>query len=376
VKRTALALAATVAASAALVGVAQADELQAVRALLGLTEAGRTVARAEPALGAARQIAGALSSGRTSAPRVSPPAATVAAAPANMAAAPANAAVPQSGQSAASAAAKGRIAPLSVQVIGALSQPEVKAFTAKASAVIDLALATPALYQPRGFSITRSLTIDTPPSEQPQSNPFLGRATMIVQMIDLEHGATPDAQGAYMGRLEGPSMHIRFNNLTALYANNDGGGMNEARYLPLKMTVRDGFPVFRVGIREVILITKPGRLPYVPMTKGERLRQLSKEIDDPKVGEALASMSPQELAQPACSSSRLSEFFGDCSKDDATSYVRLNPDYFDKDARKGAIQLVAISTPIPGGHGHKILEPRLKAAADAIDLRAIQALLD
>lgn len=358
------------AASAALAGVAAADELQAVRALLGLTEAGRTVARADPALGAARQIAGALGAERSSAPRAAP-AAAPAAIPAPRGDAPS-----QSGQSAASAAAKGRIAPLGVQVIGALPPGEVKAFTAKARAVIDLALATPALHQPRGFSITRSLTIDSPPAEQPQSNPFIGRATMILQMIDLERGAPPDADGAYMGRLEGPGMQIRFNNLTALYANNDGGGMEEARYLPLRMTVRDGFPVFRVGIREVILITKPGRLPYVPMTKGERLRQLSKEINDPKVGEALASMSAQQLAQPACSSSRLSEFFGDCAKDDATYYVRLNPDYFDKGAHKGAVQLVAISTPIPGGHGHKILEPRLKAAADAIDLRAIQALLD
>lgn len=352
------------AASAPLAGVAAADELQAVRALLGLTEAGRTVARAEPALG---QIVGALGAERNSAPRAAPAAAVPA---------PTSKPPPQSGQSAASAAAKGRVAPLSVQVIGALPPAEVKAFTAKASAIIDQALATPALHQPRGFSITRSLTIDSPPAEQPQSNPFIGRATMIVQMIDLEHGATPDADGAYMGRLEGPSLQIRFNNLTALYANNDGGGMGDPRYLPLKMTVRDGFPVFRVGIREVILVTKPGRLPYVPMTKGERLQWLSKEVDDPKVGEALATLSPRELAEPACSSSRLSELFGDCSKDDATYYVRLNPDYFDRGARKGAIQLVAISTPIPGGHGHKILEPRLKAAADAIDLRAIQDLLD
>ena len=89
-------------------------------------------------------------------------------------------------QSPASAAAKGRVAPLSVQVIGGLPPAEVKAFTAKAGAIIDKALATPALRQPRGFSITRSLTIDSPPSsDQSQGQPFLGRATMIPQMIDL-----------------------------------------------------------------------------------------------------------------------------------------------------------------------------------------------
>ena len=69
-------------------------------------------------------------------------------------------------QSPASAAAKGRVAPLSVQVIGALPQAEVKAFTAKAGTIIDKVLATPALHQPRGFSITRSLTVDSPPSDR------------------------------------------------------------------------------------------------------------------------------------------------------------------------------------------------------------------
>lgn len=280
-------------------------------------------------------------------------------------------------QSAASAAAKGRVAPLGVQVIGPLPPAEVKAFTAKAGAIIDKVLATPTLDQPRGFSITRSLTIDSPPEEQLQAAPFVGRATLIPQMLDLEAGAKPDAAGAYMGRLEGPTFQIRFNNLTALYANNDGGGMSEPRYLPLKMREIQGFPVFQVGVRQVILVAKPGRLPYAPMTKAAYLQHLAKEIPgDPKIPAALAALSPQERAAPACSSSRLREYFGDCAKTDATFYVRLNPDYFDTGARKSAVQLVAISTPIPGGHGHKILEPKLKAAASELDLRSIQAMLD
>lgn len=279
-------------------------------------------------------------------------------------------------QSAASAAAKGRVAPLSVQVIGSLPPAEVKAFTAKAGAIVEKVLATPTLHQPRGFSITRSLTIDSPPSEQPQSNPFVGRATLIPQMLDLEAGAKPDASGAYMGRLEGPTFQIRFNNLTALYANNDGGGMSEARNLPLKMTPIQGFPVFQVGVRQVILITKPGRLPYAPMTKAEYLQYLAGQINDPAVATALAALTPQERAAPACASSRLRQFFGECSQSGATYYVRLNPDYFDKGARKGSIQLVAISTPVPGGHGHRILEPKLKAAASELDLKSIQAMLD
>lgn len=287
------------------------------------------------------------------------------------AAAPANAE-----QSAASAAAKGKVAPLSVQVIGALPPAEVKAFTAKAGAIVEKVLATPTLQQPHGFSITRSLTIDSQPSELPQSNPFIGRATLIPQMLDLEAGTRPDANGAYMGRLEGPTFQIRFNNLTALYANNDGGGMDESRYLPTMTLNAQGFPVFRVGVRDVILVTKPGRKPFVYVTKAEHLQRLAKEVQDPQIAADLAALTPAERAAPACDSSRLRVRFGDCSKSDATYFVRLNTDYFDKGARKGAIQLVAISTPVPGGHGHKILEPKLKAAAGELDLKSIQAMLD
>lgn len=279
-------------------------------------------------------------------------------------------------QSPASAAAKGRVAPLSVQVIGALPQAEVKAFTAKAGTIIDKVLATPALHQPRGFSITRSLTVDSPPSDQVQSQPFVARATMIPQMINLEAGAKPDAEGAYMGRLEGPTFQIRFNSLTALYPNDNGDRLDQPRDLPMKMTAIQGFPVFQVGIRQVILIAKPGRLPYRPMTKGEYLDWLAKEIpDDTRLAPTRAALTGQQLAAPACASSRLSQLFGDCAKG-AAPIVRLNPAYFDKGVRKGAIQLVAISTPIPGGHGHKILEPKLKAAASELDLASIQALLD
>lgn len=279
-------------------------------------------------------------------------------------------------QSPASAAAKGRIAPFSVQVIGALPPAEVKAFTAKAGTIVDKVLATPTLHQPRGFSITRSLTIDSPPSEQPQGQPFLGRVTMIPQMINLEAGAKPDATGAYMGRLEGPTFQIRFNNLAAIYPNDNGDRLDQPRDLPLKMASIQGFPVFQVGIRQVILIAKPGRQPYAPMTKGQYLDWLAKEIPgDTRLAPTRASLTGPQLAAPACASSRLREVFGDCAKG-ATPYVRLNPDYFDKGARKGAVQLVAISTPIPGGHGHKILEPKLKAAAAELDLASIQALLD
>lgn len=298
--------------------------------------------------------------------------------------------------STASSVAKGRVAPVSVQVTDpTLAAPIRKAMSGKVEALMARALATPALSDPRGFSLTRSVRIHAPQDGLPVAHPARAEAIMIAQEIDLESGAKPDANGAYMGRLEGPGLHIHVNNLFALYANYSGGGTpaREIQYLPLTRGTLQGFPVFRVGLRDVVLVTKPGRNPWVHVTKGEYLQHLVNEsrsaiVDiggppHPKMqatlaaqSTELAALSPQQRAEPACASSRLRQTFGDCAAGDATFYVRPNLDYFDPGAPKTAVQLVAISTPAEGGHGHPRLEPKLRAAAASIDYRAIQANLD
>lgn len=298
--------------------------------------------------------------------------------------------------SAASIVAKGRVAPVSLQVTDhALAAPLRRAMSSKVEALMTRALATPALNDPRGFSLTRLVRIHAPQDGLPETHPARAEAIMIAQEIDLESGAKPDASGAYMGRLEGPGFHIHVNNLFALYANYSGGGdpAREIQYLPLTRGALQGFPVFRVGARDVVLVTKPGRKPWVHVTKGEYLQELVNQSraaiaanegpPHPKMqatlaeqSTELAALSPQQRAEPACASSRLSRTFGDCASADATFYVRPNLDYFDPGAPKTAVQLVAISTPAEGGHGHPRLEPKLRAAAAAIDYRAIQASLD
>lgn len=299
-------------------------------------------------------------------------------------------------QSTASAAAKGRIAPVSVQVTDPrLPQPARKALTAKVEALMARALTTPAFADPHGFSLTRSIRIHAPLEGMPPAHPARAEAIMIAQDIDLESGAKPDASSAYMGRLEGPTFRIVVNDLHALYANYSGGGdpAREVQYLPSRMTMTQGFPVFRVGVRDVVLIAKPGRRPYVHVTKAEHLQTLIDETrasiaqaggpPHPKMQAtldeqtaALAALSTQDRAAPACASARLRQYFGDCAEKNATFYVRPNLDYFDKGAPKSAVQLVMISTPAEGGHGHKRLEPRMRAAGAAMDYAAIQAELD
>lgn len=299
-------------------------------------------------------------------------------------------------QSAASAAARGRVTPFSVQVTDpSLPAPARKALAGKVGALVERALATPALHDPHGFSIRRSVSIHAPQEGFPARQPARAEAVLIPQEIDLESGAKPDAAGTYMGRLEGPTFRIFVNDLMALYANSNGGddASRTVQYLPLQVGTIQGFPVYRVGIRDVVLVTRTGRLPWTYVTKGEQLQGLIDEtratiaqiggVPHPKMQatldqqtDALAALSPQERAAPACVSARLREPFGDCAAKGATHYVRPNPAYFDPAAPKDAVQLVMVGAPAEGGHGHPRLEPKLRAAAAALDYRAIQASLD
>ncbi|MEW5687983.1 MAG: hypothetical protein AB1942_23965 [Pseudomonadota bacterium] len=298
--------------------------------------------------------------------------------------------------SAASQAAKGRVTPISTQVTDpSLPTPARKALDAKAEALLGRILATPALADPHGFSIRRSVRIHAQPTGMPAGLPAMMDLLVLPQEVDLDAGAKPDAAGTYMGRLEGPPMHAYVNNLLALYANYSGGGdpATEIQYLPIQRGVVQGFPVYRVGVKDVVLITKPGRKPWVNVTKGEYLQKqvaetrktiadiggpphprMQQQLDEQTA--ALARLSPADRAAPACASSRLREPFGDCAARDATFYVRPNLDYFDRGAPRGAVQLVMIATPAEGGHGHPRLEPKLRAAGAALDYRAIQAALD
>lgn len=297
-------------------------------------------------------------------------------------------------QSAASAAAKGRVTPVSVQVTDpTLPAAARKALTAKMEALIGHALATPALADPHGFSLTRSIRVHE--QDVQPTGPALAEAILLPQEIDLERGAKPDATGAYMGRGEGPTFRIFVNDRLALYANVDGrdDAFTDPRTLQRPRAMVQGFPMYRVGDRDVVLVTRPGREPFVHVTKGEHLQKLLEETRQqvaasgasvhPKLQATLdretaewAALTPRERAAPACVSHRLRQSFGDCSEKFASFYVRPNPDYFDKGAPRGAVQLVAVAAPAEGGHGHPRLEPRLRAALAAIDYRAIQAALD
>jgi hypothetical protein len=158
---------------------------------------------------------------------------------------------------------QGRITPLSVQVVGAQAA-SAKALTPKIGALIDRVLATPPLFQPHGFSLTRSVKIEAPPPGLSPDHPSTAEVVMIAQEIDLGAGAKPDASGAYRGRLEGPTFRIGVNDMTKLYANAswpDDDYAGAVQYLPIQRGTAQGFPVFRAGVRDVILSPSPAACP-------------------------------------------------------------------------------------------------------------------
>ena len=286
-------------------------------------------------------------------------------------------------QDSASAAAKGRVTPLNVQVTYALPAAGTKRLTAKGAAITNLILKTPAFTDPHGFSLTRSLKID-PPLDGFGWHPARGEIVMIAQEIDLSASPKPDASGAYMGRLEGPTFRVRLNDLTALYANiSDTQALTDALTLPMMRVSERGYPVFRVGLRDVILIAPSGRLPYTQVSKVEYLQSLidaeaaleaqfgpssnPKTVDyRRRLAAEKAAMTPVTGAEPACASARLSEIFGDCAAGDAAFYVRLNTDYFRREPGAGSVQLITVSVPVEGRDGHKRLEPKLRLTADSL----------
>lgn len=297
-------------------------------------------------------------------------------------------------QSAASAAARGRVAPSNVQWVDpTLSSADRKTILAKTEALFGRALATPAFAGPYGFSLARSVFVRPPQPGLPPSHPARVEASFTAQQIDIEGGSTADASGAYAGRGEGPSFRFYVNDLMALYVSYHGGdAFADVHYLPPQIGTLQGFPVFEVGPRDIVLISKADRRPYVYVTKAQHLgaqlsemrAALARQGDAahprlralvPRLEAEWAALGPAEREAPACVSSR-GETFADCRAPNPVYRVRPNPEYFDKGVAKSAVQLVAISLPSSRGVGHPQLDPKLRAAATALDLAAIQAGLD
>lgn len=296
-----------------------------------------------------------------------------------------------------SARAPGRVAPANIELRDSrVPQAQARAMATEVDGLLDRLLATPALADPHGFAISRQVILVPPRIGMPDWHPSAAEATLLARAIAVHGGSRADAAGAWSGVGEGPTLQLTVNDLGALYVWPEEGEDDRPKFFELTNAPdeRDGFPVLHFRSRDHVVIARPGRRPYRHVSKQEVLdREIGdyRKIVDELSGNAaprlletlreleaeLAALSPVERAEPACQDgSRRQGLFTDCAKVGAHFVVAVDPDYFDRDRPKTAIQLVTISAPSEGAQGHPTLSPLMREAMEQLDLRAIQALLD
>lgn len=292
---------------------------------------------------------------------------------------------------AASAAVPGYVAPVDIyQRDPRLPKAEAASFAAKVDAIFKRALATSALASPKGFSINRQVIVAPPPVGMPSWTPSIAQGTMLLRAIELSDSKqAPD--GTYRGVGEGPTLQLTVNDETALFYN---ASAENFLSMPNSLGVDRGFPVLEFKSRKHIVIAKQGSAPYRNVSKEEWLRHEIADIKasiakfegepvpqlDARVRELeaeLADFTPAERQSPACmSSSRRKGTFADCDEPGADFIVKVNPDYFDRNLPKTAIQLITISTPNHARDDDKMLAPIVRAAVEAMDLTELQRSLE
>ncbi|WP_129793050.1 hypothetical protein [Sphingosinicella sp. CPCC 101087] len=291
----------------------------------------------------------------------------------------------------------GRVTPSSVEIRNArVPRGQAAAMAEAIDGILARLLETPALRSPRGFAINRGVIISAPAADEPASAPVRAEAMLLLREVNPAEGSRADAAGAYSGIGEGPAIRITVNDAGALFPNAGEGidGREPFYELTNNPGQRDGFAVLRFRSRDHVVITRPGLLPYRLVTKQE---VLEREVEEYRravadlAGNAappllatltereaeLAALPDPERSAPACQNgSRRGGSFVPCTERGAHHVVALNPAYFDRSRPRTALQLVTISAPSAGGVGHALLEPVARSAVEALDLAAIQRLLN
>lgn len=264
---------------------------------------------------------------------------------------------------------------------------------AKGKAVAEVALATRALREPRGFALNSFVRVDFfHDSAKVDGDPFPISGTLLLRKIDLRSHAKPDAQGRYPGSGEGPTLKFKLNELMGLYPNNAVAESRRGGYLALPAAAiargADGLYRFEQGLQQIIVIAAPGRAPFVHVTRQEYLQQLIAELypsgvdTAPKPGKGLgalqaelAALSPEQQQAPACSGGRGRSWLSHCEDRGASYLVRPNLDYFDRRKPRSAPQLITLSVPLPWVGEDREEGDRLRSAVAELDFGRLQAML-
>jgi hypothetical protein len=294
-------------------------------------------------------------------------------------------------QDAASAAAPGRItfkADVFNTQIAAKDRP---AMIAKAKAVGQTILDTPALASLKGMAIDWSVRIAAQQDGMPATDPFPARGNVLLRKIDLKRNGKPDAEGRYGGAGEGPSIKLTVNDPFGFYWGNiEAMKPATATFaLPVAAKWEGGSMTVKQNGETVVVIGKIDRAPFVTLTREQALEALIEELVDQglppeskgvaNIKAELAALAPGERAQPACRGGKEvpNRWLTDCDGPRAVYQVKRNPDYFDTAKPRTSVELVTFRVGDAGAVGEDPEEGgRLRQAFDQIDRAAVRKLLD
>ncbi|WNG40257.1 hypothetical protein F0U60_46035 [Archangium minus] len=302
---------------------------------------------------------------------------------------------------------------------GFLSAAEGQQVTTRATKMLEVALQAPLLHKPQGMSLHPSISVDAPPAHAAKHHPALVRSIVLARPIEVENKRSVQDKktGAWKGRGEGPTLRLHWNDLGVFLASDALDLSKPAQFFsaPQKVGEVQGFPVYGVEGKEVLLISKRDALPWrpfsvesyyqmliaqeqethsvfqkqLPSAKGAERTELEKmnaerqaRIDALK--KELAQLSPAQRQSGACQSARpkrgdLTGLELTCASG-STPLMVANQDIFTRPSPKGSLQFLTITTTwgvlpkddrMPNALGKVV-----RAALQDMDLKALQAMLD
>ncbi|HZH13875.1 MAG TPA: hypothetical protein VE057_05890 [Archangium sp.] len=327
---------------------------------------------------------------------------------------------PCAGRSQASCQALGMVSKPNITLArGAFSAAEGQQLTRQTTKLMEVVLRTPQFNPPRGMSLHPVIKVEGPPAHAAKHHPALVRTLLLAKPIELENkGSVQDKKtGAWKGVGEGPTLDIHVNDLGVFLGSETLDLSNPAQLFsaPQKMGEVQGFPVYNVGGKEVLLLSKRDALPWRPFPvesyiqllisqNQETLALFQKQLSSATgagkaeleksnaknqatldaLNQALAPLSPAQRQAGACLSAKR-------KRDNPTGLdltcapgssplVVVNQDVFTRPAAKGSLQFLTLTTTwgvlpkddrMPNALGRVV-----RAAVQDMDLKALQAMLD
>lgn len=326
---------------------------------------------------------------------------------------------PCAGRTEASCRAPGLVEPPRITWSkGSVSAADGQKVGARVAKMLEVVQKAP-LLAPKGMSLHPAVSVEGPPDHAAKHHPLVTQGTLLLLPIKLEDKrSVPDKKtGAWKGTGEGPMLRLHLNDLGVFLRGERLDFSKPEQFFPEPRQVGavQGFPVYDMGDREVLLIRKGDALPWRPFPvedfyqhliareeatlalfqkqlaalKGPAVEEVEKanatrrtRIDSLK--QQLSQMPPAQRQAAACQSGRhqkgsLTGLDLECAPG-STRLVRANQDFFSPSAPKGSLQLLAVTT--TWGVLHKedrlpnTLGRVLRAALQEADLKSLQGLLD